>query len=84
VTDPLTGLKAFKRRLINKLDLRTEGVELDAEIIAKLSFQNEYILELPVEYFPRLKMEGKKITIFDGIKTIYYLIKLRFMDRKKQ
>jgi len=78
VTDPLTGLKAFDRRLLKKLDLKANGVELETEIIAKLSKLQKYILEVPVDYSPRLKSEGKKITIFDGLHTLLNLVIMRY------
>lgn len=82
VTDPLTGLKAFDRRLLKTLDLRAKGVDLETEIIAKLSLHQKYILEVPVEFLPRLKSEGKKITLGDGLKAIYKLFKLRIFAAK--
>jgi len=82
VIDPLTGLKAFDRRLLNKLDLKSNGVELETEIIARLSQAQKYILEVPVEYQPRMKSEGKKITIRDGLHTLLKLLKMRFLDRR--
>ena len=82
VIDPLTGLKAFDRRVLKKLDLKANGVELETEIIAKLSQAQKYILEVPVEYHPRLKSEGKKITIRDGLYTLLNLLKMRFLDRR--
>ncbi len=79
VTDPLTGLKAFDRRLLKKLDLKSDGVELETEIIAKLSRNQKYILEVPVDYRPRLKSEGKKITVRDGFKALITLVRIRFL-----
>ena len=58
--------------------MKANGVELETEIIAKLSQAQKYILEVPVEYQPRLKSEGKKITIRDGLHTLLNLIKIRF------
>lgn len=79
VTDPLTGLKAFDRRLLKMLDLKSDGVELETEIIAKLSRNHKYILEVPVDYRPRLKSEGKKITVRDGFKALITLLRIRFL-----
>lgn len=78
ITDPLTGIKAFDRRLLKNLDLKANGVELETEIIAKLSQEQNYILEVPVEYRPRMKSEGKKITILDGLISLLNLLKIRF------
>ena len=74
----MTGIKAFDRRLLKKLELKSNGVELETEIIAKLCKEHKYILEVPVEYSPRLKSEGKKITIRDGVNSFLNLLKLRF------
>ena len=80
ITDPLTGIKAFDRRLIKKLELKANGVDLETEIIAKLSKSKKYILEVPVEYSPRMKSEGKKITILDGLHALLNLIRIRFFN----
>ena len=48
------------------------------EIIAKISRTPNYILEIPVNYKPRSKEEGKKITILDGISCIISIIKFKF------
>ena len=36
---------------------------------------NINIKEIPVEYSPRTKTEGKKISFRDGVKTLKYLMK---------
>ena len=75
VTDPLTGVKVFDRRLWEELDLQSDGVELETEIIVRLAKHQTYILEMPVNYRPRLKTEGKKITVWDGVRSLLFLLK---------
>ena len=41
---------------------------------------NFFIYEFGVSYFFRSKAQGKKITWIDGLKSFYYLIKVRFFD----
>ena len=41
---------------------------------------NFFIYEFGVSYFFRSKAQGKKISWVDGIKSFYYLIKVRFFD----
>ncbi|MBC8167879.1 MAG: glycosyltransferase, partial [Bryobacteraceae bacterium] len=78
VSDVLTSIKGFDARLLKTLNLESQGIDLDTEIIAKLSLNREYILELPVDFKPRTRSEGKKITASDGLKAMATLIRHRF------
>jgi hypothetical protein len=77
VTDILTSLKAFDGQLLKSLALESNGRDLDSEIVAKLARSGEFMLELPVEYVPRLHSEGKKITLGDGLSALWALFKYR-------
>jgi glycosyltransferase involved in cell wall biosynthesis len=77
VTDVLTSVKVFDAHLLKTLDLEGQGIDLDTEIIAKLSLRREYILELPVEFKARTRAQGKKITPADGVKAMLALFKHR-------
>ena len=78
VTDVLTSVKAFDARLLRSLNLQSKGVDLETEIVAKLSRRREYMLELPVEYEPRPREAGKKITALGGLKAVLALFRYRF------
>jgi dolichol-phosphate mannosyltransferase len=74
LTDTVTALKLFPRSLLNELNLRTSGFELDHEITAKVIARGKRIVEVPIQYFPRSKEEGKKIGAKDwlrGLKTFW-------------
>jgi hypothetical protein len=79
VSDVLTSVKAFDAKLLKRLNLQSNGIDLDTEIIAKLAQHREYILELPVDFKPRTKEQGKKITALDGVKAMAALIRNRFI-----
>jgi 2-phospho-L-lactate transferase/gluconeogenesis factor (CofD/UPF0052 family)/glycosyltransferase involved in cell wall biosynthesis len=81
ISDPLTGLKVFEARLLRSLDLRRRGVDLDTEIVAKLSRRGCFTLELPVAFKPRKKIDGKKTTIMDGLSALWALVSLRYSPR---
>jgi glycosyltransferase involved in cell wall biosynthesis len=78
VSDVLTSVKAFDAHVLRSLDLRRNGIDLETEIIAKLSRRQEYMVELPVDYKPRNRSAGKKITAAGGMKAILALIRYRF------
>ncbi len=65
LTDTVTALKLFPRELIQSLHLVTGGFELDHEISAKVLARGVKIVEVPVQYFPRSRAEGKKIGMRD-------------------
>ena len=74
----LTSIKAFDTHLLRSLDLRCNGIDLETEIVAKLSRRQEYMFELPVDYKPRNRSAGKKITAGDGIMAMLALVRYRF------
>jgi 2-phospho-L-lactate transferase/gluconeogenesis factor (CofD/UPF0052 family) len=82
ISDVLTSVKAFDARLLKKLRLSLNGRDLDAEICAKLGLLHEYVSEFPVNYHPRTRSQGKKITIADGLGTLMALVRLRFFSRE--
>ena len=68
LTDTVTALKLFPRTLLNDLDLKTSGFELDHEITSKVLARGYRIVEVPIQYFPRSREEGKKIGTKDWIR----------------
>lgn len=77
VSDPFTGIKAFDARLLKGLNLKSKDMDLETEIVAKLGKHREFILEMPVNFFPRKKTEGKKTTILGGLKALFALFKYK-------
>jgi glycosyltransferase involved in cell wall biosynthesis len=65
LTDTVTALKLFPRKLLPDLHLETSGFETDHEITAKVLARGLRIAEVPVRYYPRSKAEGKKIGLRD-------------------
>ena len=80
MTDVLSSLKGYDAALLRSLDLQSDGLDLETEIVAKLSRRREYVLEIPVDYKPRARSAGKKIRASDGLRALFAL--LRFRMRK--
>jgi 2-phospho-L-lactate transferase/gluconeogenesis factor (CofD/UPF0052 family) len=83
ISDPLTSIKAFNGSILRKLKLKSKGFDIDLEITANILTTKNFILEIPVSYYPRSKMKGKKITIYEGFKCILRLILFKFSNVKK-
>jgi dolichol-phosphate mannosyltransferase len=74
LTDSVTALKLFPRPLLNELHLETTGFELDHEITSKVLARGLGITEVPIQYFPRSREQGKKIgakDFFRGLQTFW-------------
>jgi 2-phospho-L-lactate transferase/gluconeogenesis factor (CofD/UPF0052 family) len=82
VSDVLSSVKAFDAKFLRSLDLRSNGIDLETELVAKISRRREYLFELPVDYKPRARSAGKKITGTDGLKAIFALFRYRLSASK--
>jgi glycosyltransferase involved in cell wall biosynthesis len=80
LTDMETCYKVFTREVYDKLNLKSKRFEFEPEITAKILKNGFKITEVPISYYSRGFSEGKKITIIDGLKALYYIIKFRIID----
>ena len=80
ISDPFTSLKAFDANLLKKLHLNQKGFDMDFEIFVKLNNAKNFFLEVPVGYKPRSRNSGKKMTVIEGLKCLFYLIFNKFID----
>ena len=80
VTDVLSSLKGYEAALLRSLDLQSDGLDLETEIVAKLSQRREYLFEIPVDYKPRARSAGKKIRASDGLRALFALLRFRMKE----
>lgn len=78
MTDIETGYKAFRGEILRKLapQLVSKRFGFEVEITARIAkISNIKIYEVGISYFGRTYQEGKKITWWDGVKTIFEIIR---------
>ncbi len=80
LTDEATCYKAFKRQLLQGLELREDRFGFCPEVTAKMLLRKVRISEVPISYQPRSRAEGKKITWLDGLRAIWVLTKCKFLN----
>jgi len=80
LTDMETCYKMFKTELIQSIEIKSKGFEIEPEITAKMLKKKAKIYEVPISFFGRSYDEGKKIKAIDGFKAIWALVKYRFVD----
>lgn len=77
LTDSYTCYKLMPNRVWQKIKLKSNGFEIDSELVAKLGVKKYRILEEPISYNPRKYSEGKKIKWVDLIKATLAALKVR-------
>ena len=75
LTDMETCYKAFKREIIQSVDIKENRFGFEPEITSKVSKLGIKIKEVPISYYPRSNEEGKKIGLKDGFRAIYCILK---------
>ena len=80
LTDEATAYKAFRREVIQSIELKCEGFEFCPEVTAKVLRRGEKIIETPVKFVARGFNEGKKIGWPDFFVAVWTLLKYRWFS----
>ena len=80
ISDMHCGLKVLHREVLDKITLSINDFGLEIDLASQIVRNNFFIYEFGVSYYSRTLQEGKKLTWVDGVKSYYYLFKVRFVD----
>ncbi|UCG61847.1 MAG: glycosyltransferase family 2 protein [Candidatus Zixiibacteriota bacterium] len=75
LTDMETCYKAFRRDLIQSINIEEPRFGFEPEITAKVAKRKVRIYEIGISYYGRTYNEGKKIGWKDGLKAIWCILK---------
>jgi glycosyltransferase involved in cell wall biosynthesis len=78
LSDMETGYKAFRRSVLEKVQLESNRFGFEPEFTVKVARARFRIYEVPISYAGRTYEEGKKIGWKDGIAAFYWLLRYRF------
>jgi glycosyltransferase involved in cell wall biosynthesis len=73
IKDAHCGMRALRRDVLPRLDLRTTGMEFASEMVIRASKENLKIAEFPIEYHPR-GGESKLSSFRDGWRHLRFLL----------
>jgi hypothetical protein len=73
VNDAHCGMRALRREVLPRLDLRTTGMELASEMVIRAAKAGLDIRQFPIEYHPR-QGESKLSTWSDGWRHLRFLL----------
>jgi glycosyltransferase involved in cell wall biosynthesis len=75
LTDVETCYKAFRGDIIRKMRIESKGFGFEIEVVAKVAKLKCAIYETPISYYGRTYEEGKKITAWDGVAALFYIVR---------
>jgi len=79
LSDVWTCYKAFRREVLEHIDLKEKRFGIEQEITSKVAKNGWRVYEVPISYHGRTYAEGKKITWKDGLRGLWCI--LRYSSR---
>jgi glycosyltransferase involved in cell wall biosynthesis len=79
LTDVETCYKAFRGDIIRQMKINSSGFGFEIEVTAKVAKLKCAIYETPISYYGRTYEEGKKITVWDGVAALYYIVRYNML-----
>ena len=80
--DIQSGMKVFKKRILNKIDLNPTPWGFDYEFLYKSKDQGYQISQIPIQFDAR-KNGKSNITFLTNFELLFGILKLRFTKVKK-
>ena len=74
LTDMETCYKIFRRDLLQSMQLSSQRFGIEVELTAFIAKIRCRIYELPISYYPRTQLQGKKINWKDGVAALWHLV----------
>ena len=79
LTDMETCYKIFRSDLIRAMNLSSQRFGVEVELTAYLAKTRARVFELPIHYYPRTRLQGKKIDWRDGLAALLHLVRFNFL-----
>jgi len=81
LTDMETCYKLFRTDLVKSMNLKSNRFGVEVELTAYIAKTNARICEFPISYYPRTKLQGKKINWKDGVAALFHLVRFNLMTK---
>ena len=81
LTDIETCYKAFRREVLQSIEIEENRFGFEPEITVKVARKKVRIFEVGISYYGRTYEEGKKIGWKDGVRAIYCILKYIFFSQ---
>ncbi|MGK5082331.1 glycosyltransferase family 2 protein [Bdellovibrionota bacterium FG-1] len=84
LTDMETCYKIFRADLLQPMQLKSRRFGIEVELTAYIAKTRARIHELPISYYPRTVLQGKKINWKDGVAALGHLIRFNWFTPPEQ
>lgn len=74
LSDTHCGFRAFRKDVLDKLDLKSKGMEFALEMVIKTAKNGFKMKEIPITYYPREGGISKLNSFRDGIRHLLFMI----------
>ncbi len=64
--------------------LKSNRFGIEIELTAYLAKARVRIFEIPISYFPRTRLQGKKINWKDGVAALWHLVRFNYLVSLKE
>lgn len=81
LSDMETGMKAFRRPVIQSISLEEDRFGIEPEIAMKVARLKVPVYEVAISYYGRTYAEGKKIGWKDGVRALWCIVKYAITSR---
>jgi len=81
LTDMEVCYKAFRREVVDTIEIEEDRFGFEPEMTAKVAKGQWRIFEVPISYFGRTYDEGKKIGWRDGVRAVVCILKYNLLRR---
>jgi glycosyltransferase involved in cell wall biosynthesis len=82
ISDMETGLKCFRKKAIQSINLIENRFGFEPEVTIKLAKKKFIFKEIAIDYYPRTFKEGKKIKAKDGVLALFCIIKYSLISSR--
>jgi glycosyltransferase involved in cell wall biosynthesis len=82
LSDVWTCYKAFRREVLQSVDLQEDRFGFEQEITIKMARGGWRVYETPISYYGRTYAEGKKITWKDGFRAFWCVVRYGLAHRR--
>ena len=79
LSDMETCYKFFKAEVIKNIELESNRFGFEPEVTAKIARLKLRVGEIPISYYPRSYIEGKKICWRDGVAALWHIVYFNFL-----
>jgi glycosyltransferase involved in cell wall biosynthesis len=80
LSDMETGYKAFRKSVLDKIQIREKRFGVEPEITAKVARLKARVYEVPISYHGRDYAQGKKIGFRDAVRAAWCIVRYRIAD----